>query len=111
MGGAEYQLLGDMPAPTIARSAVDQRGGRQSLEPYEDYQFEHLSITEMDIRVSYEHSLASSSPDDFIVLVPSQMICDVPATIPRALLPEYVANLLRERSPSIGRIRNLRVLS
>ncbi|MGF6301322.1 hypothetical protein OKW42_004675 [Paraburkholderia sp. WC7.3d] len=55
----------------------------------------------MDYRIIYEHSLVSA-PNDFIVHVPSQMICDVPVTVPRALLPEFVANLIRERSPSIG---------
>ena len=39
----------------------------------------------MDYRVSYEHSLASD-PDAFIVHVPGQVITDVPATVPRALL-------------------------
>jgi hypothetical protein len=63
----------------------------------------------VDYRVSYEHSLASA-PDDFIVQVPSQMITDVPASVPRALLPEIIADLIRQRSPQIGRIRNLRVL-
>jgi hypothetical protein len=63
----------------------------------------------MNIRVSYEHSL-SSAPDEFIVHVPSQLVSDIPANIPRALLPEYIANLIVERSPSIGRIRNLRIL-
>ncbi|MGF6998284.1 hypothetical protein P3T25_006665 [Paraburkholderia sp. GAS32] len=64
----------------------------------------------MDYRVTYEHSLAAA-PDDFIVHVPSQMIGGVPATVPRALLPEFVTSLILERSPSIGRIRNLRILS
>ncbi|CAB3781821.1 MULTISPECIES: hypothetical protein [Paraburkholderia] len=63
----------------------------------------------MDYRVSYEHSLASS-PDDFIVQVPGQTVSDVPANVPRALLPEFIADLIRERSPKIGRIRNLRIL-
>jgi hypothetical protein len=63
----------------------------------------------MDYRVSYEHSLASA-PDNFIVLVPSQLVSDVPASIPRALLPEFLADLIRQRSPQIGRIRNLRIL-
>lgn len=63
----------------------------------------------MDYRVSYEHSLASA-PDDFIAHVPSQVINDVPATVPRALLPEFIADLIRQRSPRIGRIRNLRIL-
>lgn len=63
----------------------------------------------MDYRVSYEHSLASA-PDDFIVQVPGQMITDVPASVPRALLPEFIADLIRQRSPQIGRIRNLRIL-
>jgi hypothetical protein len=63
----------------------------------------------VDYRVSYEHSLASA-PDDFIVQVPAQTVSDVPANIPRALLPEYIAGLICERSPRIGRIRNLRIL-
>ncbi|MCX4159664.1 MULTISPECIES: hypothetical protein [Paraburkholderia] len=63
----------------------------------------------MNYRVSYEHSL-SSAPNDFIVHVPSQMVVDVPASVPRALLPEFIINLILERSPGIGRIRKLRVL-
>jgi hypothetical protein len=63
----------------------------------------------MDYRVSYEHSLASA-PDSFIVQVPGQVITDVPATVPRALLPEFIADLIQQRSPRIGRIRNLRIL-
>ncbi|MGE8166014.1 hypothetical protein ACQKRQ_38475 [Paraburkholderia sp. NPDC080076] len=63
----------------------------------------------MEYRVSYEHSL-KSAPDEYIVHVPSQMVVDVPASIPRALLPEYFANLIRERSPNVGRIRHLRIL-
>jgi hypothetical protein len=63
----------------------------------------------MDYQVSYEHSLASA-PDDFIVSVPSQKITDVPATVPRALLPEFIATLIADRSPTIGRIRNLKIL-
>ncbi|MFM0160772.1 hypothetical protein PQR39_10205 [Paraburkholderia sediminicola] len=63
----------------------------------------------MDYQVSYEHSLASA-PNDFIVQVPSQLVTDVPAAIPRALLPEFLADLIRQRSPQIGRIRNLRIL-
>lgn len=63
----------------------------------------------MDYRVTYEHSLASA-PDNFIVLVPSQLVSDVPENIPRALLPEFLTDLIRQRSPQIGRIRNLRIL-
>jgi hypothetical protein len=63
----------------------------------------------LDYQVSYEHSLASA-PNDFIVHVPSQLITDVPATVPRALLPEFITDLIRQRSPQIGQIRNLRVL-
>ena len=69
-----------------------------------------LNSNKMDYRVTYEHSLAAP-PNDFIVPVPSQVVGDVPATVPRALLPEFVTNLIVERSPSIGRIRNLRILS
>jgi len=63
----------------------------------------------MQYRVAYEHSLGSA-PDDFIVHVPSQLVDEVPANIPRALLPEYIADLLRQRSSGIGTIRNLRLL-
>jgi hypothetical protein len=63
----------------------------------------------LNYRVAYEHSLASA-PDNFIVHVPSQTICDVPQTVPRALLPEFITQLILERSPSMGRIRNLRIL-
>ncbi|VVD33782.1 hypothetical protein [Paraburkholderia dioscoreae] len=63
----------------------------------------------MDYQVTYKHSLLSA-PDDFIVHVPSQMVCNGPATEPRALLPEFIIKLILERSPSIGRIRNLRII-
>jgi hypothetical protein len=52
----------------------------------------------------------ASAPDAFIVHVPSQVITGVPASVPRALLPEFIADLIRPRSPRIGKIRNLRVL-
>jgi hypothetical protein len=63
----------------------------------------------VEYNVSYEHSLASA-PSDFIVNVPSQVVADVPANVPRALLPEFISDLIRQRSPRIGRIRNLRIL-
>lgn len=63
----------------------------------------------MEYRVSYEHSLASA-PDDYIVHVPSQLVDDIPANIPRALLPEYIADRIQQRSPQIGKIRSLRIL-
>ncbi|KAE8758398.1 hypothetical protein FSO04_18555 [Paraburkholderia madseniana] len=63
----------------------------------------------MDYRVSYEHSL-KSAPDDFIVHVPPQLVDDVPANVPRALLPEYITDLILKRSPQIGKIRCLRIL-
>jgi len=64
----------------------------------------------MEIRVAYEHSLASA-PEEFIVQVPSQLVTDIPANVPRALLPEFISDLIVERSPTIGKIRNLRILS
>ena len=63
----------------------------------------------MDYRVSYEHSLASA-PEAFIAKVPSQLVEGVPANIPRALLPEFISDLIRKRSVRIGKIRNLRLL-
>ncbi len=64
---------------------------------------------DMDYRVSYEHSL-KSDPGAFIVLVPSQLVDGIPRNIPRAPLPEYITELILSRSPTIGKIRNLRVL-
>jgi len=63
----------------------------------------------MQYRVAYEHSLRSA-PDDFIVHVPSQLVDDVPANIPRALLPEYITDIILKRSSQIAKVRNLRVL-
>jgi hypothetical protein len=63
----------------------------------------------MDYRVSYEHSL-KNKPDEFIVRVPSQLVDDVPANVPRALLPECITDLILKRSPLIGKIRHLRIL-
>lgn len=63
----------------------------------------------MEYRVAYEHSFITL-PDEYLSQVPSQIVNDVPASIPRALLPEYIANLIKERSPSIGNIRHLRIL-
>jgi hypothetical protein len=42
--------------------------------------------------------------------VPGQVITEVPATVLRALLPEFITDLILHRSPRIGRIRNLWVL-
>lgn len=63
----------------------------------------------MDYRVTHEHSFRNA-PDDFVVHVPSQLVEGVPANIPRALLPEYIADLIQQRSPQIQKIRNLRLL-
>ena len=40
----------------------------------------------------------------------SQVVEDVPANIPRALLPEYITDLILKRSARIGKIRHLRIL-
>ena len=63
----------------------------------------------MDYRVSYEHSL-KNKPVEFIVHVPSQLVDDIPANVPRALLPQYITDLILKRSPQIGKIRHLRIL-
>ncbi|RQZ39163.1 hypothetical protein DIE16_13390 [Burkholderia sp. Bp9090] len=63
----------------------------------------------MDYRVSYEHSL-KNDPDEYIVHVPSQLVEEVPANVPRALLPEYITELILKRSPQMGKIRHLRIL-
>ncbi|PZR48484.1 hypothetical protein [Paraburkholderia fungorum] len=63
----------------------------------------------MQYRVAYEHSL-QDAPDDFIVSVPSQLVDNIPPNIPRALLPEYISDIIRNRSSQIAKIRNLRIL-
>jgi hypothetical protein len=63
----------------------------------------------MDYRVSYEHGL-KYEPDEFIVQVPSQLVEDIPANVPRALLTEYITDIILERSPRIGKIRHFRIL-
>ncbi|WP_250478852.1 MULTISPECIES: hypothetical protein [unclassified Caballeronia] len=63
----------------------------------------------MEYRVSYQYSLASA-PDDFTGQVGSQTVYDVPANIARALLPEYITDLILRRSPQIEKIRHLRIL-
>jgi hypothetical protein len=67
------------------------------------------SETLMDYRVTYEHSL-KSAPEDYIVHLPSPLVDDVPANVPRALLPEYITELILKRSPRIGKIRHQRIL-
>lgn len=63
----------------------------------------------MDYRVGYQYSL-KNEPDEFIAQVPSQLVEDVPANVPRTLLREYMTELILNRSPEIGRIRYLRIL-
>lgn len=63
----------------------------------------------MNYRVSYEHSLATA-PDEFIVKVPVQVVSDVPEGIQREELADVIAKLILERSPRMGKIRNMRVL-
>lgn len=63
----------------------------------------------MNYRVTYEHSLATS-PDDYIVQVPVQVVSDVPDNVPREELPNAITRLILERSPRMGKIRNLKVL-
>jgi hypothetical protein len=69
------------------------------------FQYRHA----VDVRVSYEYSYASD-PRRFVAQVPDQLVTDVPVTIPRALLPEYIVGLILNRSPKIGRVRDLRLL-
>jgi hypothetical protein len=69
----------------------------------------HWGLELMDYTVSYEHSL-KSDPDKFIVHVPTQLVEDVPANVPRALLPEYISELILKRSPQMGKIRHLRII-
>jgi hypothetical protein len=89
---------------------VDRLAGLAARRCYTPGQRDHLQVeTAMNYHVSYEHSL-KTQPDEFIVHVPSQLVEDVPANVPRALLPEYITDLILKRSPRIGKIRNMRIL-
>ncbi|WP_423758912.1 hypothetical protein [Burkholderia sp. NLJ2] len=63
----------------------------------------------MDYRISFEYSLRNN-PDEFIVHVPSQLAEGVPANMRRALLPEYITELILKRSPQMGKVRHLLIL-
>ncbi len=63
----------------------------------------------MQYRVAYEHTL-KNDPEKFIVRIPSQLVEGVPANVPRALLPEYITELILKRSPQMGKISHLRIL-
>lgn len=59
----------------------------------------------MQYRIACGHSL-----DDVVLHVPLHIVDDVPANIPRALLPEYITEGPQKRSPQIAMTRNLRML-
>lgn len=63
----------------------------------------------MEYHVTYEYSL-SNAPDEYIGKVPSQLIREIPSNIAPALLPEFIKNLILQRSPQIANIRSLRLL-
>lgn len=63
----------------------------------------------MDYRVTYEYSLLDD-PENFMFQVPAQLVSNVPANVPRALLPEFITGIIKHRSEQIGKIRNLRIL-
>ncbi len=46
-----------------------------------------------DHRVRYEHGL-ENDPDSFIVEIPVPLVTNVPASVPRALPPEFITNLI-----------------
>jgi hypothetical protein len=63
----------------------------------------------VDYRVTYNYSFVDK-PDEVIYHVVEQLVTDVPANVPRALLPGFIAGLIKHRSPRMSTIRNLRVL-
>ncbi|WP_454805997.1 hypothetical protein [Paraburkholderia fungorum] len=63
----------------------------------------------MEYHVTYEYSLGDA-PDNYIVTVPSQLVRDVPSNIAPVLLPEFIRNVILQRSPQMANIRRLRVL-
>ncbi|MDN8000950.1 hypothetical protein QZN00_27840 [Burkholderia multivorans] len=63
----------------------------------------------MEYHVTYEYSL-TDAPNDYIVTVPSQLVLNIPSNIAPALLPEFIKNVILQRSPQMAGIRRLRVL-
>lgn len=72
--------------------------------PVRNYQ-----LPAMEYHVTYEYSL-SDAPDDYIGAVPSQLVREVPSTIPPVLLPEFIRNQILQRSPQIANVRSLQIL-
>lgn len=96
-------------APWIARFSPCRLSNQVGLTTTSVAHPPSQSAPKMNCRVSYEHSL-KSAPDAFIVWVPSQLVDGIPADVPAALLPEYITDLILQRSPTIGRIKDLRIL-
>ncbi|MFP3563138.1 hypothetical protein [Paraburkholderia sp. SIMBA_030] len=63
----------------------------------------------MEYHVTYEYSLADD-PDNYIVMVPSQLVHAAPSNIAPVLLPEFIRIVILQRSPQIANIRCLRIL-
>ncbi|SAL73977.1 hypothetical protein AWB69_09115 [Caballeronia udeis] len=110
MGEAPNERRLHVDAENVSRNATVKGASKRSalIKSGVTTTFTGLSPI-MDYRVSYEHSLASA-PDDYIAKVPSQLVEGAPANIPRALLPEYITDLILKRSMRIGKIHHLRII-
>jgi hypothetical protein len=110
VGEAPNERRLHVDAENVSRNVTVKGGGKRStlIKSGVTTTFPGASPV-MDYRVCYEYSLASV-PDDYIAKVPSQVVEDVPANIPCALLPAYITDLILKRSARIGKIRPLYIL-
>ena len=110
MGEAPNERRLHVDSENVSRNVTVKGAGKRSalIKSGVTTTFPGLSPI-MDYRVSYEHSL-TGVPDDYIAKVPPQVVEDVPANIPRALLLGYITDLILKRSARIGKIRHLRIL-
>lgn len=85
MNGLDWppRIQSHAASPTRSRPAFVQgiaSDMAQKLARTQDTSRRGLNTHSMNYQVTYQHSLRSA-PEDFIVHVPSQMVCNVPATI------------------------------
>ncbi|WP_338418659.1 hypothetical protein [Burkholderia multivorans] len=101
-----------LPAPflsgSVARASAGtgpERVGERTIQSGHEV----FSDAAMEYHVTYEYSLADA-PDDYTVTVSSQLVREVPSNIAPVLLPEFIKNMILQRSPQMANIRRLRIL-
>jgi len=101
-----------LPAPILSGSVPrgsagtgPERVGERAIQSGHEI----FSDAAMEYHVTYEYSLADA-PDDYTVTVSSQLVREIPSNIAPVLLPEFIKNVILQRSPQMANIRRLRIL-